>query len=228
MLVLKTTSPAPRPGAAKGFTLLEVMIATAVLVIAVSAMAALSAVMLTRGRQSRYMNVAAALASEKLDDLNRWSMNAQPICVQTGDTSEGLLTGDPASAVTKIITCPTAALGPANINYYDEVSIDFVDSVGCANANNGCFAETVTSVTAGVTTYYTTYHSPNGTIPTNPDGTSTPISSTINPGIMTFLRTWLIEANTPVQGTRRVTVMVTLLDQSVKPGVSYQMSMVRQ
>jgi hypothetical protein len=45
---------------------------------------------------------------------------------------------------------------------------------------------------------------------------------------MNFQRAWLIENNTPVQGTRRITVLVTLTDQSVKPPVSFQMSMVRQ
>jgi prepilin-type N-terminal cleavage/methylation domain-containing protein len=212
----------PKPGLPKGFTLLEVMIAIAVLVIAVSAMAMLCAVMLTRGRQSKYMNVAATLASEKLDDLNRWSMNAQPVCVQPGDPSEGGL----SSPVNKNISCSGETAN--NINYSDQISIDFVDSIGCGNSGNGCFAETVTSVGAGGTTYYTTYHSPNGTIPTNPNGTSDPISSTTSPGTMTFQRTWLIEANTPVQGTRRVTVLVTLLDQSVQPPVNFQMSMVRQ
>jgi type II secretory pathway pseudopilin PulG len=212
----------PKPNVPRGFTLIEVMIATAVLIISVSAMALLAAVMLTRGRQSKYMNVAATLASEKLDDLNRWSMNSQPVCVQPGDTSEGSLT----APVNKNISC---AGEPANnINYFDEISIDFVDSVGCGNAGNGCFAETVTSVGANGTTYYTTYHSPNGTIPTNPNGSSNPIASTTSPGAMNFLRTWLIEANTPVQGTRRITVLVTLTDQSVKPQVSFQMSMVRQ
>jgi prepilin-type N-terminal cleavage/methylation domain-containing protein len=215
-------SPLPRPCASKGFTLLEVMIAVAVLVISVSAMALLAAVMLTRGRQSKYMNVAATLASEKLDDLNRWSMNSQPVCVQPGDTSEGSLT----TLVNKNISC--AGETANNINYFDEISIDFVDSVGCGNAGNGCFAETVSSVGSGGTTYYTTYHSPNGTIPTNPNGTSTPIASTTAPGTMNFHRTWLIESNTPVQGTRRITVLVTLTDQSVQPPVNFQMSMVRQ
>jgi hypothetical protein len=52
---------------------------------------------------------------------------------------------------------------------------------------------------------------------------------------MTFLRTWLIEANPPLgtsgqvmNGTRRITVLVTLTDQSVQPPVTFQMSEVRQ
>ncbi len=95
-------SPRRSGDRSRGFTILEVLIATAILIIAVSAMAALSAIMLTRGRQSRYMNVAEALASEKLEDLNRWNINAPAICVQTADTSEGSLTTN----VTSSITCP--------------------------------------------------------------------------------------------------------------------------
>jgi hypothetical protein len=51
----------------------------------------------------------------------------------------------------------------------------------------------------------------------------------------TFHRRWIIEANTPVAGdssiclpgTRRVTVLVTLMDLTVQPPVTFQMSMVR-
>jgi hypothetical protein len=198
------------------------MIAAVILVVAVSAMALLAAVMLTRGRQSKYMNMAGTLASEKLEDLNRWSMNAEQVCVQPGDTSEGSL----AAPVNKSISC--AGETAVNINYFDDISIDFVNATGCGNASNGCFAETVTNVGSSGTTYYTTYHSPSGTIPTNPDGSSNPISSTTAPANMTFHRTWLIEANTPLSGARRITVLVTLTDQSVQPPVSFQMSLVRQ
>jgi prepilin-type N-terminal cleavage/methylation domain-containing protein len=204
-----------------GFTLIEVMIATAILVIGVSAMALLAAVMLTRGRQSKYMNIASTLASEKLEDLNRWNENAQAICVQPGDTSEGSL----STPVTNNISCTGET--PNSINYYDDININFASSSNCGNAGNGCFAETVSSTTAGVTTYYTTYHAPSGVIPGNSDG-NTPFTSTISPGAMTFHRTWLIEANTPVTGTRRITVLVQLNDQSVKPSVQFQMSLVRQ
>jgi type II secretory pathway pseudopilin PulG len=220
-------SPLPRPRDACGFTILEVVIATAILVIAVSAMAALAAVMLTRGRQSRYINVAETLASEKLEDLNRWNMNAPTICIQPTDTSEGGL--DPTNPVSNLISCAGDGTNSANINYYDDVSIDFTSTTGsCGNASNGCFAETVSSTSGGVTTYFTTYHSPSGVIPGNADNSSNPTQSTTSPANSVFRRTWLIEANTPVTGVRRITVRVTLLDQSVKPGVTSQMSLVRQ
>jgi hypothetical protein len=206
------------------------MIATAILAVGVSAMAALGAVMLTRGRQSKYISVAESLATEKLEDLNRYDMASQAICVQTGDTSEGLLTQSLASAVIANITCPGAA-SAQSVSYYDLVSIDFVSTSDCGNAGNGCFAETIYN--GSTSQYQTTYHSPDGVIP----GTSTgqPVSSSAAPSNSTYLRTWLVEANPPIgsggqtiTGTRRITVLVTLLDQSVKPPVTFQMSAVRQ
>ncbi len=214
--------------AARGFTLIEILIAMAILVIGVSAMAALAAVMLTRGRQSRYINIAEALASEKLEDLNRYDMAAPQICVQTGDTSEGSL----ATQLTSNITCPGAA-SAASVSYFDFVSIDFVTSSDCANASNGCFAETVYNGTTAQ--YLTTYHSPDGVIPGGVGGL--PVTSSTAPTNMTtYVRTWQIEANpllgasglNTVSGTRRITVLVTNTDKSVKPPVTFQMSLVRQ
>ncbi len=215
-------SKSPLPDGARGFTLLEVMIATSILVIGVTALASLATVMLTRGRQSKYINLAGALASEKLEDLSRWNPSAQQICIPDSDTSEGSLT----SPISKPISCfgETAS----NISYFDDVNVNFISNGNCSSVGTVCFAETVSSVaTNGTTTYYTTYHSPSGMIPGASDA-HTLYSSTTAPASMTFHRTWLIEANTPVSGTRRITVLVTLTDQSVKPGVSFQMSMVRQ
>jgi hypothetical protein len=195
---------------------MEVLIATAILIIGVSAMAALAAVLLTRGRQSRYINVAETLASEKLEDLSRYDMAAPQICVQSSDTQEGSLT----ASVISNITCPNSTLSAENIPYYDDVSVDFVTGTDCANANYGCFDETIYDPVSGL--YKPTYHAPDGTITNSSTGSSTA------PTNMTFHRTWLIESNTPVTGTRRITVLVTVTDQSVKPGVSFQMSTVRQ
>ena len=44
---------------------------------------------------------------------------------------------------------------------------------------------------------------------------------------MTFRRQWLIETNTPANGVSRLTVLVTLLDQTVQPPVTFQISAVR-
>jgi len=225
-----------KSSASRGFSLLEVIIAIAVLVIGVSAMAALSAGMLTRGRQSKYMSLGGTLASEKIEDLNRWTgsfnnvsgadQSDNQICVNAGDTTEGSLTAD----VSNVITCGTTPIAET-VFYYDNVSIDVTNATDCPNPTDGCFAETISAVSGGTTSYYTTYHSPDGTIPAG--GTSpTPLASSVAPNNLTFHRRWVIEANPVINGVavsqvRRITVLVTLLDQSVKPGVSFQMSVVR-
>ena len=221
-------SPLPKRSCSKGFTLLEVLIAMVSLVVGISAMAALAATMLARGRQSKYMSLAATLASEKLEDLNHWNAattaagtdNSDPqICVPSPDTSEGSLSSD----TTNSITCSGAT---ESINYFDNVNIDVTNGSDCSTGSSGCFAETTSTTVSGTTTYYTTYHSPDGTI------SSPPVSSTTAPSNMTFHRRWVIEANpviagTTATGTRRITVLVTLLDQSIKPSVNFQMSVVR-
>lgn len=222
-------SPLPKRSCSRGFTLLEVVIAMSILVVGISAMAALSAAMLTKGRQSKYMSLAGTLASEKLEDLNRWQNSTTAgvdssdpqICVPSPATSEGSITVD----TTTSITCGSAT---ESVNYFDNVSIDVTDTAAdCNSGSSGCFAETTSVTTSGVTTYYTTYHSPNGTI------SSPPVQSTVAPSNMTFHRRWIVEANPVIAGSvatgvRRITVSVTLLDQSVSPGVvDFQMSVVR-
>jgi hypothetical protein len=215
-----------------------------VLVIGVSAMAALCAAMLTNGRQSKYMSLAGTLASEKLEDLNRWQgsfstagvdTSDPEICVQPGDTQEGSIAfnaqNQPVDVKNYSITCGT---NPAElVNYADDVSVDVTNSTTCPNPTDGCFAETTSTTVSGVTTYYTTYHSPDGSIPGNPSTTypQSPVSSNVLPANMTtFHRQWIIEANpvvngTAVAGVRRITVLVT--DQQVQPNIRFQMSMIR-
>ena len=219
--------------AARGFSLLEVVIAISVLVIGVSAMAALSATMLTRGHQSKYISLAGTLASEKLEDLNRLTGafnagadNSDPnICVPSPAASEGNLATDTSTS----ITCAGAT---ETIYYYDNVSLDVTNSTDCPNPADGCFAETVSGTSSGSATFFTTFHSPDGTIPNGGIVPAAPASSATAPTNLTFHRRWVIEANplingTAVSGIRRITVLVTLLDQTVQPGVTFQMSIVR-
>jgi hypothetical protein len=42
-----------------------------------------------------------------------------------------------------------------------------------------------------------------------------------------FERRWIVEMNQPVANVRRITVQVNLLNQTVQPPVTFQMSMVR-
>jgi hypothetical protein len=78
------------------------------------------------------------------------------------------------------------------------------------HSEHDCFAETVADQVGGTTQYITTYHSADGRIPP-------PVTSTTAPTNMTFHRRWIIEADTPVTGVRRVTVLVTLNNVNVKP-----------
>ena len=189
----------------RGFTLLEVLIALTILVIGLSALALVSARMMSSGTNSKYMNLAAVLTSEKLEDLNRWSTGDPQICVPTGAVSVGSLTSD-------VIQTTTCAGGESYaVNYFDDVTL--------ANVN-GAVSETVSGLNgAGNMVYTTTTHAPDGSIQTSQSATA--------PASATFHRRWIIEAGTPVNGVRRITVWVTLLDSSVQPPVTFQMSLVR-
>jgi prepilin-type N-terminal cleavage/methylation domain-containing protein len=211
-----------------GFSLLEVMVAITVLAVGLLAAGLLSTNMMSGGERSKYMSLAATLASEKLEDLNRWNPYDPSICVSTGSSTVGSLTSD----VLQTTTCPPrppASSGgeSASVSYYDDVNIALTGNgtgTNCPGATSGCLAETVSSVSGGSTVYTTTYHTPDGQI--NVSTTSTPLTTT------TFHRRWIVEANPTVNGiavigVRRVTVLVTLMDNSVQPGVTFQMSMVR-
>jgi len=217
-----------RAASDRGFTLLETLVALIVLVVGVVATATLAAHCMNTNRQSKYMSLAAELASEKLEDLNRWDSDDPQICVPAGSSSVGSLTSD----VLQTTTCPpplnmcSSTGNSAVVNYYDDICMATVNSTDCPNTTYGCFSETVSSPGSGSTVYTTTTHAPDGTITvTNPTTMPSP----------TFHRRWIIEANTPVagdssiclSGTRRVTVLVTLMDLTVQPPVTFQMSMVR-
>jgi len=216
-----------RTASDRGFTLLETLVALIVLVVGVVATATLAAHCMNTNRQSKYMSLATELASEKLEDLSRWDPDDPQVCVPAGSLSVGSLTSD----VLQTTTCPPplslcSSTGPsATVNYYDDVCMATVNSTDCPNTTYGCFSETVSTPSSG-TTIYTTTHAPDGTINvTTPPTMPSP----------TFRRRWIIEADSPVagvsaiclSGTRRVTVLVTLMDKTVQPPVSFQMSMVR-
>jgi len=85
-----------------GFSLLETLLALTILAIGLSAMASLVGQTLQGTENARYMALATTLASEKLEDLNRWT--AVDPHVATG----GSLTTD-----TTVST----------INYYDDIDL---------------------------------------------------------------------------------------------------------
>jgi len=202
-----------------GFTLLEVVVAIALLTVGMLSLAALAGTMMTTGNRSKYMSLEALLASEKLEDLNHYSHSMAEVCIPTGSSSVGSLTSD----VLQTTTCPASLGGDSDsIAYYDDVSINFSNgTTDCTSTTGSCFAETIASQSGGTTQYTTTYHSPDGFITT-----AAPTSTA--PSNMTFHRRWVIEGNSPATGVNRVTVLVTLNSTNIQPfNGSFQMSMVR-
>ena len=203
-----------------GFTLVEVIVAMAVMTIGLMAAAVLAGNTMGIAHASKFMSAAGILASEKLEDLNRWDMNDPQICVPTGNSSMGSLTQDLEATV----TCPTGSSG--TVNYYDDV---FMGETGVTSSSacpiaSSCFTETVSGTGPNGIVYTTTYHAPSGIISSQ--------NSTTPPTQATFHRRWVIEWQPALNGTavgsvRRITVQVTGLDSTVRPGVNFQMSMVR-
>jgi prepilin-type N-terminal cleavage/methylation domain-containing protein len=227
----------------RGFTLLETLVALIVLTVGVIATAALATRCLTTSNQSKFMSLAAQLASEKLEDLSRWDVNMPEVCVPLGSQSVGSLSED----ALQFTTCPppVSQCGPVSnssgwVSYYDDIIINTVvagSNSPCPSTTYGCFSETVGQVQNGSTVYYSTVHPPNGQIQTF-------AANAAQLTQVTFHRRWLIEGNTPVpgvssvclSGTRRVTVLVTLEGTLTPQGsvyapltvpVSFQMSTVR-
>ncbi len=196
-----------------GFTLIEVTIASLVMTVALLSAGLLAAQMTTAALTSKSMSSAAVLASEKLEDINRWDSQDPQICVPTGSTTVGSLSSD----VSQTTTCASGS--SSDINYYDDVYPNLTNgSNACGTSTSGCFAETISSIVGGATVYTTTVHSPNGIVQTT--------SSTSPPsGMSTFHRRWIVEADVPVTGVRRITVFVSLIPS--KQPLTFQMSIVR-
>jgi len=198
---------------ARGFTILEVIIALGILMVGVVSVASLSSMMMMRGHQSKFLSLASMLASDKLEDLNRWDQDDPQVCVPAGNGTAGSLTAD----VMQTTTCGGGA--SASIAYYDDVSISLSNSTAdCPNSTAGCFAETISTQVNGANSYVTTYHSPDGIVTTT--------SSSTAPANQTFHRRWVIEGDQPLSGVRRVTVQISANDKSL--GLqTLQMSLVR-
>jgi len=188
----------------EGFTLLETVLAIVVLSVGLLSVAELAAQMVSGTSRSHYSSLAADLASEKLEDLNRWpsfdpNVYASPLA--------GSLTGDTSANVT------SGGIGPELVNYYDDVQL---------TDKSGAISETVSVVSGSTTSWKTTTHNPDGTITT-----STSTSAPTGAGTIDFHRRWVIEMDQPVTGVRRITVLVTLEGTAGQAPVTFQMTTVR-
>jgi hypothetical protein len=154
------------------------------------------------------MSTEALLASEKLDDLNRYPINDPQIAVTNGNTA-GSLTADVTDTVT------ANGLPPETVDYFDQVRI---------SAGNGNMVETVLGKDAGGNPQYTTTtHAPDGSI-TVATNANPPAAAS---DMLTFSRRWVIELNPANQpaGVRRFTVLVSL-NTPTKPS-NFQATMMR-
>lgn len=196
----------------QGMTMIETVVAIAVLSVGLMSMAALMARMVATTSRSGYMSTAMQLASEKLEDLNRYPCSSSDIShcdanvAVTSGTTAGSLTADTSASV-------TSDSETVNVDYWDEVRFD---------ATGGSVKEITTGVNGGgATTYTTISHAPDGTV-TSSTSTTAPSST----GMIRFKRHWMIEKDQPITGVRRITVLVTLQNPVDTP-VQSQMSMVR-
>jgi prepilin-type N-terminal cleavage/methylation domain-containing protein len=190
----------------RGFTLVEVLVSIVVLVVGLVSLSSLAAKTLFGTRRSQFSGMAANLASEKLEDLNRWP-SWDPNVYAASGTTVGSLAADTSASVTSNGITETIA-------YFDDVET--------SNAN-AAVSETVSQQIAGVTTFVTTSHKPDGTtvVTSNPTATTSDVNATA------FHRRWIIEKDQPIIGVRRITVVVTLSNSYMNPPVSFQTSMVR-
>jgi type IV pilus modification protein PilV len=187
----------------RGFTLLEVLVSMAIMTVGLLGVAALIGSTLATGTQARYMNIANVLASEKLDNLNKWPSNDPNVA------AGGALAG-PANCVVGDAYCDqvvVSELSGANYETQTQVVNNVATTTTIVHTNSGCVD---TPVNCGVP-------APNGNgntftrrwlITQDPVITSTGG----NPSTVT--------------GARRITVIVSLA-QAGKLPVSIQMSMVR-
>lgn len=187
----------------RGFTMIEVAVAMAVLTVGLVSMALLMTNTLASTNESRFLSLASTLASEKLEDLDRWAFDDPQVAVTSGSTA-GSLTAD-------IVQNVTVGAVTVSVNYYDFISL---------GADQGTYSETLSGLDpGGKTLYTTTSHAPNGQI--------TITTSANAPALIAFKRRWVIEKDTPIAAVRRITVLVTSQDPTVRPPVTFQMSMVR-
>src|ERR1700688_2457847 len=131
----------------RGFTIIEVLVAAVILIIGLVSVAGLLGSTLGGTARSGYMNQAATLATEKLEDLNRYP------------------TADPTVAAGGSLTTDTVA---SNAPYYDEVYF---------SPSQGAMEETIGSDNNGTTQYQTVTYTPNGQITVSAATSSGPSAS---------------------------------------------------
>ena len=203
LLSVKSGKPARNPDQTTGFSLVEILVAMVILTVGLTALSSLVAYTLSGTERARYLGLAATLASEKLEDLNRWP------------------TTDPNVAGGASLTADTTV---GTIDYFDDVVFA---------STSGQETETISTKTGGVVSYVSTSHSPTGIISQTTSTTAPVTAGQtsfhrrwiieMNPVVNGVTLT----APGGLVGPRRVTVVVALTNSTVTPAVNFQMSAVR-
>jgi hypothetical protein len=181
--------------------------------------------------RSRYAAEAAQMASEKLEDMNRYPaidehvtvMPGDNACGLTGESCEGSLASPLSNPPPAPVSAQITAAGTTYTVYYsDSVFLSSTNNSGLNGTTaNGSLQETYQTAGSPNPNYATLTFTPAGSTPAVTNSSTAPTVGE------TFDRRWVIEQDQPVAGVRRITVLVTLMDQTIKPPVTFQMSMVR-
>jgi prepilin-type N-terminal cleavage/methylation domain-containing protein len=192
----------------RGFTLAETLVALVVLTVGLVGMATLMSQTMSTSSQSDYMSRAAVLASEKLEDLNRYPDSDPAVTVPAGNGTAGDLNNDVSQPVT--------------VNGNTE-TVDYYDSVQLSSTNGSMLENVVGGAGAGNASNNSTTYRPDGTVVVAV-GPAPPVMGTT---MVSFKRRWIIEQDQPLAGVKRVTVRVILQTSSDKRVLPFQMSLVR-
>src|SRR5580704_8375628 len=119
-------SPRRRRAGSRGFTLVEVLVSMFVLTVGLVSLSSLAAKTLFGTARSQFSGLSANLASEKLEDLNRWPSWEPNVYAPSGSTV-GSLTADTSGSV-------TSGGVTENVNYFDDVE---------SSTLNGAVSETL-------------------------------------------------------------------------------------
>lgn len=205
-----------------GFTLMEVMIALVVLTIGMMSIGLLMANVYKSSLRSRYMSLAATFASEKLEDLNSYSLSDPRAHLAGGSITWSL---NSAGQIVPTNIGPVSATVSGNtfsVDYYDTVTMN-----NSSTGSNGALNETYEILNGSTVEYVTQTFTADGIWHWDTTDGYPSVPTTTPPTGITFNRQWLIEANTPAAGLTRITVLVLLMDNTVQPPVTFQMTTVR-
>src|SRR5450631_1888556 len=106
----------------RGFTVIEVLVASTVLGIGLLAVAAFIGGAVGNTARSEYMTQAATLASEKLEDLNRFPSAVTATGQDSSEQNIAITSGSSVGSLTSdLVQNVTTNSVTKSVNYYDEI-----------------------------------------------------------------------------------------------------------